>query len=157
MKAIQLTDIHTVDNEAERAQLLVFVFSMQKILNDALMGILRVRDLISPPYISIQPSLNVHRISSSDQFAIVASDGLFDFFSNDEAVELAESYILSNPFGDPAKFLVEQLIARAAEGFSTEELMNVPAGRRRKYHDDVTVIVIILGMNQRTSKASTCI
>jgi hypothetical protein len=42
-------------------------------------------------------------------------------------------------------------------GFSMEELMNVPAGRRRKYHDDVTVIVIILGTNQRTTKASTCI
>jgi pyruvate dehydrogenase phosphatase len=36
-----------------------------------------------------------------------------------------------------------------------EELMNIPAGRRRKYHDDVTLIVIILGANQRTSKAST--
>jgi len=42
-------------------------------------------------------------------------------------------------------------------GLSMEELVNIPAGRRRKYHDDVTVIVIILGMNQRTSKASTCI
>jgi pyruvate dehydrogenase phosphatase len=42
-------------------------------------------------------------------------------------------------------------------GFTLEELMNVPAGRRRKYHDDVTVMVIMLGMNQRTSKASTCI
>ncbi|MED6144936.1 hypothetical protein PIB30_020232 [Stylosanthes scabra] len=184
MKAIQLTDIHTVDNGAERAQLLSghpddpkaivagkvkgklkvtrafgVGYLKKKILNDALMGILRVRDLISPPYISTQPSLNVHKISSSDQFVIVASDGLFDFFSNDEAVKLAESYILSNPFGDPAKFLVEQLIARAADsaGLSTEELMNIPAGRRRKYHDDVTVIVIILGMNQRTSKASTCI
>ena len=91
------------------------VFSLQKILNDALMGILRVRDLISPPYISTQPSLNVHKISNSDQFVIVASDGLFDFFSNDEAVQLVESYTLSNPFGDPAKFLVEQLVARAAD------------------------------------------
>ena len=87
---------------------------MQKILNDALMGILRVRDLKSPPYISTQPSLNVHRISGSDQFVIVGSDGLFDFFSNDEAVKLVESYILSTPFGDPAKFLIEQLVARAA-------------------------------------------
>lgn len=42
-------------------------------------------------------------------------------------------------------------------GFSLEELMNVPAGRRRKYHDDVTVIVIILGTNKRASKASTCV
>ncbi|QCD79981.1 pyruvate dehydrogenase phosphatase [Vigna unguiculata] len=184
LKAIQLTDNHTVDNEVERARLLAehpddpriviagkvkgklkvtrafgVGYLKKKILNDALMGILRVRDLKSPPYISTQPSLNVHRISSSDQFVIVGSDGLFDFFSNDEAVKLVECYILSTPFGDPAKFLIEQLVARAAvsAGLSMEELMNIPAGRRRKYHDDVTVIVIMLGMNQRTSKASTCI
>jgi pyruvate dehydrogenase phosphatase len=159
---------------------------VQKILNDALMGILRVRDLKSPPYVSTEPSLNVHKISTSDQFVIVASDGLFDFFSNEEAVNLVESYILSNPDGDPAKFLIEELVTKAADsagsfprshakfmnrytcfiisylidsltGFTTEELMNVPDGRRRKYHDDVTVMVIILGMNKRTSKASICI
>ncbi|XP_054821356.1 probable protein phosphatase 2C 40 isoform X2 [Prosopis cineraria] len=184
LQAIQLTESHTVENEVERARLLAdhpddpkaivagkvkgklkvtralgVGYLKKKCLNDALMGILRVRDLRSPPYISAQPSLNVHKISNSDQFVIVGSDGLFDFFSNDEAVELVESYILSNPFGDPAKFLIEQLLARAANsaGFSMEELMNVPAGRRRRYHDDVTVIVIILGMNHRTSKASTCI
>ncbi|KAK7292278.1 hypothetical protein RIF29_08056 [Crotalaria pallida] len=184
LKAIQLTDSHTVDNETERARVLAnhpddpkaivagkvkgklkvtrafgVGYLKKKILNDALMGILRVRDLISPPYVSTEPSLNVHKISSSDQFVIIGSDGLFDFFSNDEAVKLVESYILSNPSGDPAKFLIEQLVARAADcaGFSLEELMNVPAGRRRKYHDDVTVMVIMLGMNHRTSKASICI
>jgi len=94
---------------------LFFFFSLQKVLNDALMGILRVRDLTSPPYISTDPSLNVHKISDSDQFVIVGSDGLFDFFSNDEAVQLVESYILRNPFGDPAKFLIELLVARAAD------------------------------------------
>lgn len=79
------------------------------------MGILQVRNLISPPYISTQPSMNVHKISKSDHFLIVGSDGLFDFFSNDEAVKLVHSYILSNPNGDPAKFLLEQLVARAAD------------------------------------------
>ena len=184
LKAIQLTDSHTVDNEAERAQLLAnhpddpktivagrvkgklkvtrafgVGYLKKKILNDALMGILRVSNLKSPPYVSTEPSLNVHKISTSDQFVIVGSDGLFDFFSNEEAVNLVESYILSNPHGDPAKHLIELLVARAADsaGFSTEELMNIPAGRRRKYHDDVTVIVIILGMKKRTSKASICI
>lgn len=32
--------------------------------------------------------------------------------------------------------------------------MNVPLGDRRKFIDDVTVIVIILGNNPKTSKAS---
>lgn len=94
-------------------------YLLQKILNDALMGILQVRNLTSPPYVSVQPSLNVHRISSSDHFAILGSDGLFDFFSNDEAVDLVHSYILSNPSGDPAKFLLEQLVIRAADSAGT--------------------------------------
>ncbi|KAA8527461.1 hypothetical protein F0562_034824 [Nyssa sinensis] len=184
LQAIQLTDSHTVDNEVERTQLLsdhpddpaVIVagkvkgklkvtralgvgYLKKKKMNDALMGILRVQNLRSPPYISTEPLLNVHKILDSDHFVLLGSDGLFDFFSNDEAVKLVHSYILSNPTGDPAKFLLEQLVARAADcaGFSMGELMSIPAGRRRKYHDDVTVIVIILGMNKRTTKASTCL
>ncbi|XP_004296831.1 PREDICTED: probable protein phosphatase 2C 40 [Fragaria vesca subsp. vesca] len=183
LKAIQLTGSHTVDNEVERTRVLCehpddpmsivagkvkgklkvtrafgVGYLKKKKLNDALMGILRVRNLISPPYVSTQPSVDVRRISKSDRFVIVASDGLFDFFTNDEAVKLVHSYISSNPSGDPSKFLLEQLVVRAANsaGFSMEELMNIPAGRRRKYHDDVTVIVVILGTNHRTTKASTC-
>lgn len=89
-------------------------FFMQKVLNDALMGILRVRNLLSPPYVSVQPSLYMHEISSSDHFVILGSDGLFDFFSNDEAVKLVHSYISAKPFGDPAKYLLEQLVLKAA-------------------------------------------
>lgn len=39
-------------------------------------------------------------------------------------------------------------------GFTLEELMNVPTGRRQNYHDDVTVIVVTFGTDQCTSKAS---
>ncbi|XP_027165085.1 probable protein phosphatase 2C 40 [Coffea eugenioides] len=179
--AVQLSDTHTVDNEEEKAQLLqdhphdssIIVggrvkgklkvtralgvgYLKKKHMNDVLMGILQVRNLLSPPYISVQPSLKVHEISDYDHFAVLGSDGLFDFFSNEEIVKLVYSYISSYPSGDPAKFLVEQLLVRAADcaGFTIEELMSIPAGRRRKYHDDITVIVIILGMNKRTSKAS---
>ncbi|PKI33922.1 hypothetical protein CRG98_045685 [Punica granatum] len=182
--AVQLTDSHTVDNEIEKARVLCehpddpktivmgrvkgklkvtrafgVGYLKKENLNDALMGILRIRDLKSPPYISTEPSLNVHKISKDDHFVVVASDGLFDFFSNLEVVMLVHSCILNDPSADPAKFLLEQLVARAAKnaGFSMEELMNIPAGRRRKYHDDVTVMVIILGTNQRTLKASTWI
>ncbi|KAL3626510.1 hypothetical protein CASFOL_030059 [Castilleja foliolosa] len=184
LRAVQLTDSHTVDDEAERVRVLndhpddpctveggrvkgklkvTRAFGVgylkKKCMNDALMGILRVRDLISPPYVSLEPSLSAHEVSISDHFVVLGSDGLFDFFTNDEVVKLVSYYIRRNPFGDPAMFLVEQLAARAADsaGFSMEELMSIPAGRRRKYHDDVTVIVIVLGTNKRTSKASTCL
>ncbi|KAK4796373.1 hypothetical protein SAY86_028699 [Trapa natans] len=182
LKASQLTDSHTLENEIEKARIIqehqddpnAIVMGRVKgklkvtrafgvgylkkaNLNDALMGILRVRDLRSPPYISTQPSLNFHRISRNDHFVVIASDGLFDFFSNEEVVMLVHSCITDGTSTDPAKFLLDQLVSRAAKtaGFSTEELKSVPAGRRRKYHDDVTVMVIILGTNQRAVKAST--
>ncbi|ERN02174.1 probable protein phosphatase 2C 40 isoform X2 [Amborella trichopoda] len=182
LKAIQLTDSHTVDNEKERMQLLAdhcddpvtivagrvkgklrltrafgVGYLKKGEMNDALMGILRVRNLLSPPYIGTDPSVNIHRITECDEFVIIGSDGLFDFFSNIEAVQLVYSFISRNPSGDPAKFLLEELVKRAAAnaGFSTEELMRVPAGRRRKYHDDVTVMVILLGNDNCTSTAST--
>ncbi|CAH9102018.1 unnamed protein product [Cuscuta europaea] len=182
LQVVQLTPTHTVDNEYERTLLLNdhpddpspivagkvkgklkvtralgVGYLKKKIMNDALMGILKVQNLISPPYISAQPSLFAHEISSADHFVILGSDGLFDFFTNEELVKLVHSYLLSNLCGDPAKFLVEQLVMRAADcaGISMEEMMSIPDGMRRKYHDDVTVIVIILGMEQLISKAST--
>lgn len=182
LEAIQLTDCHSVDNEVERVRLLSdhlddpkaisggkvkgklkltrafgVGYLKKKKLNDALMGILRVPNLLSPPYISTQPSLNIHRISKDDQFVLVASDGLFDFFSNEEVVKAVRSFNTTSPSGNPAKFLVEQLMSRAAQraGLSLEELMDIPAGIRRKYHDDVSVIVILLGSDHQASTAST--
>eukprot|EP00268_Persea_americana_P034092 TRINITY_DN33717_c0_g1_i1.p1 TRINITY_DN33717_c0_g1~~TRINITY_DN33717_c0_g1_i1.p1 ORF type:complete len:553 (+),score=132.44 TRINITY_DN33717_c0_g1_i1:500-2158(+) len=182
--AIQLTETHTVDNEMECQKVLadhpddpsVIVggrvkgklkvtrafgvgYLKKNKMNEALMGILRVRNLCDPPYVYTNPHTMSHRVSENDLFVVLGSDGLFDFFSNEEVVELVHLFVENNPFGDPSKHLVEQLVLRAAEtaGFSTEELMKIPAGRRRKYHDDVTVIVIIFGNKQRTSTASTSI
>lgn len=56
-----------------------------------------------------------HLVSENDLFVILGSDGLFDFFKNDDVVEIVHQYIKANPFGDPAKYLIEQLICKAAE------------------------------------------
>ncbi|KAJ6695136.1 PROTEIN PHOSPHATASE 2C 39-RELATED [Salix koriyanagi] len=181
LKAIQLTETHTVDNLSECNKVLAdhpddpspIIYGRVKgklkltrafgvgylkksKMNDVLMGILRVRNLCSPPYVYNHPFTMSHKVSDKDQFVVLGSDGLFDFFRNDEVVKLVHLFIQNNPSGDPAKHLVEQLVQRAADnaGFSAEDLMSIPAGRRRKYHDDVTVIVVILGNKQRTSAAS---
>ncbi|XP_073005746.1 probable protein phosphatase 2C 39 [Typha latifolia] len=182
VQAIQLTETHTVDNELEQKKLVSdhpddpsviiynrvkgklkvtrafgVVYLKERKFNDALMGILRVPNLRSPPYVSNHPHTLVHRVSGKDLFVVLGSDGLFDFFSNNEVVEIVHQFMEENPFGDPAKHLIEELLLRAAKdaGFSAEELMRIPTGIRREYHDDVTVIVIILGDKQQTSTAST--
>lgn len=40
-------------------------------------------------------------------------------------------------------------------GITLEQLQAIPIGRRRKFHDDVTIIVIDLGSDYHTAKAST--
>ncbi|CAA6659707.1 unnamed protein product [Spirodela intermedia] len=182
LQAVQLTEIHSVDNEVEYNKVIAdhpddpspitggrlkgklkltralgVGYLKKSNLNDALMGILRVRNLISPPYVYTHPFTTSHRVAEDDLFVVLGSDGLFDHFSNDNVVQLVHQFVQEHPFGDPAKFLIEQLVSKVAEtsGFSVEELMRIPVGRRRKYHDDLTVIVIILGNKQRMSTAST--
>lgn len=84
-------------------------------MNDALMGILRVSDLESPPYISTQPWVHVHAVTPADRFVLLSSDGLNDFFTNQEAVHEVCRFTADHPDADPAKHLLEQLLARAAE------------------------------------------
>ncbi|PQQ16579.1 putative protein phosphatase 2C 40 [Prunus yedoensis var. nudiflora] len=96
LKAIQLMDSHTVDDEGERMRVLCDH-------PDDPMTIVAGR---------VKGKLKVTRA-----FGV-------GYLKSDEAVKLVHSYILSNPSGDPAKFLLEQLVVRAANcaGFSMEEL-----------------------------------
>lgn len=182
LTCVQLTQDHVVEELSERQRVLaehpdddsVIVcervkgkikvtrafgagYLKQAKLNDALIGILRVQDLCSPPYLSAQPHVTAHTVSEEDEFVVIASDGLFDFFSNEEVVELIHRFMSENPNSDPAKYMLDQLLIRAAQnaGFTVEHLKNIPIGRRRKYHDDVTVMVVTLGPEHRTSQAST--
>lgn len=83
------------------------------------MGILRVRNLISPPYVYSHPFTTSHRVAEDDLFVVLGSDGLFDHFSNDDVVQLAHRFVQDHPFGDPAKFLIEQLVSKVAETSGT--------------------------------------
>ncbi|KAF6145715.1 hypothetical protein GIB67_032442 [Kingdonia uniflora] len=96
VKAIQLTETHSVDNEIEYKK---------SNMNDTLMGILR--DFCNPLYVYTNPFTKSHQVSEKDQFVVLGSDGLYDFFNNEEVVQLVHSFIHSNPFEDHAKYLVE--------------------------------------------------
>jgi serine/threonine protein phosphatase PrpC len=79
------------------------------------MGILRVPNLCSPPYVYTNPHTLSHKVTDDDLFVVLGSDGLFDFFSNDEVVHLVYQFMHDNPIGDPAKYLIEQLLLKAAK------------------------------------------
>ncbi|KAM0064194.1 putative protein-serine/threonine phosphatase [Helianthus debilis subsp. tardiflorus] len=114
--------------------------------NNALLEMFRIDYVGTLPYINCNPYLHHHKLGPRDQFLILSSDGLYQYFTNEEAVSEVELFIRWSPEGDPAQHLVEEVLFRAAKkaGMDFHELLEIPQGDRRRYHDDVSVIVISL-------------
>ncbi|GFZ02285.1 pol-like 5 [Actinidia rufa] len=112
--------------------------------NNALLEMFRIDYVGTSPYITCSPSLSHHRLGPRDQFLILSSDGLYQYFTNEEAISEVEMFISSFPEGDPAQHLVEEVLFRAAKraGMDFHELLDIPQGDRRRYHDDVSIIII---------------
>ncbi|XP_047331734.1 probable protein phosphatase 2C 23 [Impatiens glandulifera] len=117
--------------------------------NNALIEPFRKEYIGSSPYINCMPNLIHHKLCSRDKFLILSSDGLYQYFTNEDAVNEVGKFLSSFPDGDPARHLVQQVLQRAATkaGMKLHELLDIPQGDgldgfRRKYHDDVSVIVI---------------
>ncbi|CAH9078050.1 unnamed protein product [Cuscuta epithymum] len=98
------------------------------------------------PYISCIPSLHHHRLCPKDHFLVLCSDGLYQYLSNEEVVSHVKDFMEKCPDGDPAQHLIEELLFRAAKkaGMDFYELLDIPQRDRRKYHNDVTVMVVSL-------------
>ncbi|XP_010253183.1 PREDICTED: probable protein phosphatase 2C 23 [Nelumbo nucifera] len=121
-------------------------FLKQPKWNNALLEMFRIDYVGTSPYITCSPSLYHHRVGPKDRFLILSSDGLYQYFTNEEAVSEVELFIASWPEGDPAQHLVEEVLFRAAKkaGMDFHELLEIPQGDRRRYHDDISIIVISL-------------
>ncbi|KAH6765639.1 pol-like 5 [Perilla frutescens var. hirtella] len=121
-------------------------FLKQPKWNDVLLEMFRIDYVGTSSYINCTPSLHHHRLGQRDRFLILSSDGLYQYFTNEEAVSEVELFIAVSPEGDPAQHLVEELLFRAAKraGMDFYELLEVPQGERRRYHDDVSIIVVSL-------------
>ncbi|CDY31682.1 BnaA05g08650D [Brassica napus] len=142
-------DMHCIVNDRVKGRLKVTRafgagFLKQPKLNDALLEMFRNEYIGTDPYISCTPSLRHYRLTENDQFMVLSSDGLYQYLSNEEVVSLAMEKF---PDGDPAQHVIQELLVRAAKkaGMGFHELLDIPQGDRRKYHDDCTVLVIALG------------
>ncbi|CAD6343960.1 unnamed protein product [Miscanthus lutarioriparius] len=110
--------------------------------NEALLEMFRINYVGTSPYISCNPAVLHHRLCANDRFLVLSSDGLYQYFSNDEVVSHVLWFMENVPEGDPAQYLVAELLCRAAKknGMNFHELLDIPQGDRRKYHDDVSVM-----------------
>lgn len=151
IKSEHLDDACSVMNDRVKGSLKVTRafgagFLKQPKWNDALLEMFRIDYIGTSPYINCLPSLYHHTLGPRDKFLILSSDGLYQYFTNEEAVSEVELFISWSPEGDPAQHLVEELLFRAAKkaGMDFHELLEIPQGDRRRYHDDVSIIVISL-------------
>ncbi|XVF55286.1 hypothetical protein PTKIN_Ptkin06aG0024700 [Pterospermum kingtungense] len=125
--------------------------------NDAIFAIFRINYVGTSPYITSSPSLRHYKLSPKDKFLILSSDGLYEHFTNQQVVSEVEWFTATFPDRDPAKHLIEEVLIRAAKkhGLKFHELVKIPPGKRRLYHDDVSVIIISLEGRIWRSSANT--
>ncbi|KAF5193376.1 phosphatase 2c protein [Thalictrum thalictroides] len=112
----------------------------------------RLRDTFRRPILSAEPSICVHQLQPHDQFIIFASDGLWEHFSNQEAVDIIQNH----PRNGSARRLVKAALQEAAKKreMRYSDLKKIDRGVRRHFHDDITVIVVFLDTNL-VSRASS--
>ncbi|KAK8699114.1 hypothetical protein V6N13_115209 [Hibiscus sabdariffa] len=105
----------------------------------------RLREPFKKPILSSDPSISVHQLQPHDQFVIFASDGLWEYLSNQEAVDIVQNH----PRRGIAKRLVKTALQEAAKKreMRYSDLKKIDRGVRRHFHDDITVIVVFLNSN----------
>ena len=103
----------------------------------------RIEEPFTPPYVTHKPDIfHINVNEKSDRFVILASDGLWDFISDDEAVQIVAQ---CSDRSQAADLLVECALRRAAKESdqSYEALLQLPSGRqRRSRHDDTTAVIL---------------
>ncbi|KAJ4825585.1 hypothetical protein Tsubulata_006523 [Turnera subulata] len=120
VKAEHPDDNQAILNDRVKGQLKVTrafgaPFLKKPACNEALLEMFRIDYLGNTPYVSCIPSVLHHRLSSSDRFLVLSSDGLYQYLSNEEVVAHVTWFMENVPEGDPAQYLIAELLFRAAK------------------------------------------
>ncbi|CAG8595745.1 8783_t:CDS:1 [Paraglomus occultum] len=106
----------------------------------------------TPPYVTARPDVKHIKITPDDKFLVIATDGLWDSMSSEDAVALVAGLMdVSSRNEDKQKIYVDQhtgthLIRNALGGsdeHSLKTLLTVPPPMSRRYRDDITIAVVI--------------
>ncbi|XP_051132313.1 probable protein phosphatase 2C 38 [Andrographis paniculata] len=102
----------------------------------------RVPEPFERPILSPEPSIVVHEVECEDQFVILASDGLWEHLSNEEAIDI----VCSHPRRGIAGRLVEAALRVAARKreMRFSDMKKIEPGVRRHFHDDITAVVVFM-------------
>merc|ERR1711924_335495 len=97
------------------------------------------RDPFTPPYIRPDPQVIAREVLPEDRFLILATDGLWDGITNEEAVEIAEQAFHRGENAADALLHETLEVAAQSAGCPRKLLDKLPQGSlRRRIHDDMT-------------------
>jgi len=119
-----------------------------KYFNKCLLPEAQLPEPFTPPYTTANPDVEMLQIDSKqekDSFLILASDGLWDMVSDQQAIQCVAQAMRNNENASLA-LLKKSLEMTSFEGETLSEKMasslKLPAKLRRQYYDDTSIIVI---------------
>ncbi|KAM1182786.1 hypothetical protein ACFX14_001157 [Malus domestica] len=114
----------------------------QEFNKEPLLAKFRLSQPFNKPILKAEPTILVQKLYPEDQFLIFASDGLWEQLSNQDAVDIVQSY----PRNGIARKLVKAALHEAAKKreMRYSDLKKIDRGVRRHFHDDITVVVLFL-------------
>lgn len=115
----------------------------------------------TPPYITAEPVVSQHKLQHGDKFVILASDGLWERMSNEEAVNIVaktikdDAWFLTTLFRKTAdkccrRNAATDLLWNSLGGTekTVADLLSVDSKYSRMFRDDITVIVVFFKENK---------
>ena len=105
-------------------------------------GIRRIpQNYKTPPYVTARPEVTSLEIDlQSDDFLIMASDGLWDELSSEEAVNV----VARHSQNEPATELIKEALSDG-DPAQLQRILGIPAPKSRRYRDDITVSIAFFG------------
>jgi pyruvate dehydrogenase phosphatase len=93
-------------------------------------------------YITAVPEVKSFDLSKKHRSVVIASDGLWDKLGRQEVAEVVRKH----PVSEVPNVLINKCLEKAAEEIKStvREIRLKPQGKKRKIHDDITVVVVDL-------------
>ncbi|KAK1293984.1 Protein phosphatase 2C 32 [Acorus calamus] len=115
MRAVQLSIDHSTSIEEEVLRIKAeHVDDSQAVFNDRVKGQLKVTRAFGAGFLKKELEIKPEHPSYSLK-PMLSSDGLYEYFSNEEVVSHVAWFMENVPEGDPAQYLIAELLFRAAK------------------------------------------
>ncbi|CAI9761133.1 unnamed protein product [Fraxinus pennsylvanica] len=104
------------------------------------------------PVLRSDPSICKRVLQPNDKFIIFASDGLWEYLTNQDAVEIVHN----NPRMGVARRILISAMKQACKKrqMTYNQLKKFDKGDRRNFHDDITVVIIFIDHAMLENKGS---